>query len=469
MVHAPEQSILADHTVVTAPSSELSFLAVSSPAPGRNKAGNDATTAKAHSSAPKESSEQWTYVVNLTATMLPGITPGDGGGAGSPYKYKQLSKLKELTKNSNSQVIVQEFDPTLNTVKRYELQHGKLLQLPVVKSAGIANDLQNVLALAPKTGHLALIQEAHGNGDLGFDTDAGKFAVSDFQLAVKAGLQATGRKNLDVLSMDSCLMANVHVLAKISGLASRVVASELEEFSSVELSSTPPVTQFDMQPIDKYLSAMLEKPPKDGAEAAATILAVSANICDKTSPALQTCGTPTLAVYNPEAAPAAERALDTLGTELKESIKDRNAANAIDGLLKNIPSIDEVPDHLRDVDTFAKGIVLLVNKGAIRDQNHHLANAARDVLNADHKLVSNFYLNSRARIVQLVGAKNLTGVNTFMPGPDFDIRSEAESFMSETSAQKYPRGKLFGTEISRSMPDDDAGGLSQFVRALRVR
>ena len=468
MVYTPEQFDPTDRNTVAAASSDLSLLSVSPQGRSRHLANGEIAATKTHSAEAKQA-DQWTYVVNLTAVMEPALGPNGAGGAGSEYKFNQLMKLANLTKNTNAEVIVQSYNPALNSVDRYELLNGQLHRLATVKSAGLSKDLQNVLALAPKTGHLALIQEAHGNGDIGFETDNGSFSVSNFRQSVKAGLKATGRTSLDVLSMDSCLMGNVQVIAKMSGLAQGVVASELEEFSSVGMSHSPPITQFDMQPIDKYLTAMIKNPPKDGMDAAATIVAVSARSCDNTEASLQTCGTPTLAIYHPEAAPAAEQALDQFGVALQPTIRDRKSAAAIDGLLKRIPEIDENSDHLRDVDTFARGILSLVDKGVIRDQNHRLAQAAQNVLNADQKLVSNFYLNRKARIVQLVGAENLSGENAFIPGPDFDIRSEAEAFNSQFDAQHAPKAQLLDKEILRSLPDDYPSGWSRFVKEMRAR
>lgn len=476
MTYPSEQSSLKDHLDISVPKNDLSLLAaVSSPFSYAGPQNEQVHTGKTdsglpekNSASPKQSPESWTYVVNLTATLFPALGTGsEGAGAGN--KYSELMKLKELTKNSNSEVIVQEFDSTTAMLKRFELSHGQIHEFTPIKSSGNADDLQKLLSMAPKTGHLALIQEAHGQGDLGFDTDAGVFAVADFTQAVKKGLRETGRSSLDMLSMDSCLMANIQVLAKMSGLADKVVASELEEFSSVELSHSPPITQFDMQPISKYLEALLKKPPKDGEEAAETVVSVSAKSCSLETPKWQTCGTPTLGIYDPAVAPEAEKALNQFGVALQEAAKNPATERAIDSLIDQLPDMSEVADHLRDVDKFANGVVSLINKGVISDPFYHVLNAAQNVLSTDRRLMSNFYLNPEARIVKIVGKGNLTGLNTFLPGTNFDVVSEAENVMSENSAKLIPRRTLLDAEIKRSLPDAYPSGWSSFIKAIRSK
>jgi len=459
-----DESNLRNRSSALPSTGDLSLLSLNAEPAGTAGNGNQ----EGHGSQPSSSSEathhdpgSWTYLVNLTATMLP------DNQAGSGYKFNQLRNLKDLTRNSNSEVIVQEFDAGTGMLERYELAHGEIHNFQPVKSAGTAADLQSLLAAAPRGGQLALINEAHGNGDLGFEGDAGKLSVNDFERAIKTGLASTGRTSLDVLSMDSCLMANVQVLCKVSGLAKNVVASELEEFSSVALSETPPATVFDMQPIDQYLSAMLQKPPQSGREAADEMLSVSAKSCDALAPTQEGCGTPTLAIYNPEAAPESERALDQLGTELQLAIKDPGAKKAVDSLIGQIPDVSIVSDHLRDVDGFATGVINLIKRGTISDGDHRLQQAAQDVVNADRNLVRAFYVNPKSKIVEIVGQNHLTGLNTFLPGPQFDVRSEAEDMVNLQDSKTLPLQNLLDREIQRSLPDDYSGGWAGFVGTIR--
>lgn len=404
----------------------------------------------------------WTYLVNLTATMFP------NNGAGSGYKYQQLMNLKDATKDSGSEVIVQSFDANSGLLNRYEIAHGQIHEYKAIKSAGTAQDLQSLLELAPRTGHLALINEGHGNGDLGFTGDAGDLSVSDFEQAVATGLSHTGRTNLDLLSMDSCLMANVQVLNKLNSLAANVVASELEEFSSVTLGE-PLVTQYDMQPIDKYLLHVLQNPPKDGAQAAADVLSVSARDCDLLAPAQEACGTPTLTTFNHQSASDAERALDQFGTQLELAVKDAATRKTVDSLIGQLHDVSQVGDHLRDVDTFADGIIKLIDSGAIKDQGADLLQAAQAVLKADSALVKSFYTNPNTKIEKVFGLENkLHGLNTFLPGPDFDVRGEAENIVGPKDAQSLPFNVLLDKEIQRSVPDDSSGGWAKFIRAMRA-
>jgi hypothetical protein len=422
--------------------------------------GGDLSAAPISQPAPADSSS-WTYLVNLTATMLP---PNQ---AGSGYKFKLLENLKEDTKSSHAEVMVQAFDADTGMLQRYKIAHGQISQFAPVRSLGTYQDLQNLIAQAPKDGHLGLINEAHGNGDVGFDGDAGKYSVSQFGQAIKRGLASNGHAPLDFLSMDSCLMSNVQVLAALSGLTENVVASEFEEFSITALSSVPPETIYDMQPIDQYLSALIKHEPKDGKEAVNRLLSISAKGCDALTRAQDGCGTPTLGVYNLATAPEAERALDDFGKALQLAIKNPSTRRNVDSLIAGLPDVSVAGDHLRDVDGFATGVINLIQSGAVKDGDHRLKQSAEDVLKADKNLVQSLYVNTKARIISLYGNKPIHGLNTYLPGTELDIRADAESIVGSMQAQTLPVNTLLNDEIQSSLPDSPSGGWAGFVKSLR--
>jgi hypothetical protein len=403
----------------------------------------------------------WTYLVNLTATML----PINGGGSG--HKYDQLKNLKDLTKDTNSEVIVQQYDDQTGMLRRYEIAHGQINEFEPTMSFGTAKDLQNLVAMAPSQGHIGLINEAHGNGALGFHGDAGALSIENFQTAVQNGLASTGRTSLDVLSIDSCLMGNVNFLSSVSSLSKHIVASELEEFSSIELSASPPRTIYDMQPADAYLAAMLKHPPADGKEAAKTIFDVSSKTCDAQSPPNNACGTPTLAIYDSQAAPQAELALDKFGETLQQTIKDPSARSAVDALIGKFPDLSQNGDHLRDVDSFAQGVIGLIDSGQLSDPHRRLRDAAVSSIAADKALVKGAYLNTNSLWAQIVGTQNLHGLNVFLPGANFDIRKEAENLVDIDDAKMMPLNELLDKEIASALPNDSNGGWANFVRTLR--
>lgn len=463
----PQADNLSFHAILSSQDrSKVVQMAESRPSPASTNALDQnrtdigpGTAANLQSSADAKS---WTYLVNLTATML----PFDGGG--SAYKYERLKHLQDLTIGSNSRVIVQEYEDKTGLLRRYEIANGQINESEPTPSAGTAKDLQNLVALAPEQGHIGLINEAHGNGSLGFHGDAGKLSIDQFEDAVKRGLAAKGRSSLDMLSMDSCLMGNVQVLSKLSGLSKQVVASELEEFSSVEMSATPPLTIYDMQPQYAYLQALLKHPPADGAEAARTIFEVSSKNCDSDAPSHQACGTPTLAIYDSQAAPAAERALDEFGSKLQEVITNPSAKSAVDGLIGEFSDISQAGNHLRDVDSFAQGTLRLIDSGKLSDPDLGLRTAAQNVIAADKALVKNTYLNTNSRWAQALGPQNLRGLNVFLPGANFDVRKEAENFFSVPEVKNLPLNRLLDLEIAASLPDNTNGGWANFVRALRT-
>jgi hypothetical protein len=422
--------------------------------------GGDLPAAPASQSIPADSGS-WTYLVNLTATMLP---PNQ---AGSGYKFNLLQNLKEETKSSHAEVMVQAFNADTGMLQRYTIAHGQISQFAPVKSLGTNQDLQNLIAQAPKGGHLGLINEAHGNGDVGFDGDAGKYSVREFGQAIKRGLESSGHPRLDFLSMDSCLMSNVQALATLSGLTENVVASEFEEFSITALSSVQPKTIYDMQPIDQYLSAMIKHEPKDGKEAVTEMLSISAKGCDTLAPTQDGCGTPTLGIYNLATAPEAERALDDFGKALQFAIKDPTTRRNVDSLITRLPDVSVAGDHLRDVDGFAAGVINLIQGGTIKDGDHRLKQSAEGVLKADKNLVQSLYVNTNTKIISLYGNKPIHGLNTYLPGTELDIRGDAEALVGSMQAQTLSVKALLNDEIQSSLPDSPSGGWAGFIKSLR--
>jgi hypothetical protein len=265
-------------------------------------------------------------------------------------------------------------------------------------------------------------------------------------------------------------MANIQTMSTISSLSKAVVASELEEFSLVSMSDNPPTTTFDMQPLDQYLSQMIKQQPKDAEDAAAKVFSASTNACELLAPKQEGCGTPTLAILNPEKADAAKLALNNLGAELTTAISNAEEKRTIDALIAGSHDVSQAGDHLRDLDTFAKSVIASIEQGTLHDSKGSLKQAAQQVLEADAALVISSYVNPKTKIVEVFGLdKKLHGINTFLPGPDFDIRAEAENLVGSKQAQSLPLAELLDKEIKSSLADDAAGNWANFVRTLRSK
>lgn len=420
---------------------------------------------KAAEKAPASADDKsWTYLVNLTASMMP------NNWAGSGYKYKLLKGLEDQSKGSNSKIIVQQFDEK-GMLSRYEIAGGKLREFAPVKSQGTARNLQSLVELAPKEGRVALLNQAHGKGDIGFSGDEEDLSVSAFEKSIKAGLAPSGRKSLDLLSMDSCLMANVQALDKLSSVSTNILASQLEMFSVVSISSDPVLTKYDMQPLDQYLSKWLQSPPKDGYDAANIAMAVSVADCKNWAAKDQGCGTPTIGIYDSAASPASARALDNFGRQLAASISDAESRKAVESLISTMKDLSINDFHLRDVDSFAAGIIKLIEEGKIKDAKGELKVAAQASLEANQKLVKQFYVSPESKIVQIKAGdgKSLRGLNVFLPGPDFNIRAESEELVGEREAKTLPIEVLLEKRIQASLPDASKGGWANFIRALHSK
>jgi hypothetical protein len=156
--------------------------------------------------------EAWTYLVNLNASIADPAVPGVWGAS---FEKQQLQELAGLTENSDSTVIVQA--RTIQNgkpwVEEYEMSHGQISFKKPHESAGFGKDLTDLIAQAPAGGKLALINQAHGGGSEGLtadrpSTDGDRLTLDQFEKAVENGLEKSGHKSLDFLSLDSCIMAN---------------------------------------------------------------------------------------------------------------------------------------------------------------------------------------------------------------------------------------------------------------------
>jgi hypothetical protein len=139
----------------------------------------------------------------------------------------------------------------------------------------------------------------------------------------------------------------------------------------------------------------------------------------------------------------------------------------VDALIGKFPDLSQNGDHLRDVDSFAQGVIGLIDSGQLSDPHRRLRDAAVSSIAADKALVKGAYLNTNSLWAQIVGTQNLHGLNVFLPGANFDIRKEAENLVDIDDAKMMPLNELLDKEIASALPNDSNGGWANFVRTLR--
>ncbi len=240
------------------------------------------STEKSNDSTKKPN--EWTVVVDLTATK--NMAHVDGPDAkpqieskGAPEKYKKLQELAAESANKPVTFVVQmathgephllpngqlvEGDGNKNEpsqLTRYRIKDGKIEQLPAPKDEGFAKNLENLTRSAIEENpskKVALMLNADGGGNIGFQGDDGRASLDDVTGALKNALKGTDHQKLDLIDYDCCMMAQNGALNKNSEIANNAVASaETERVNS----------KIDGQNTPAQLKALLANPEISGAD-----------------------------------------------------------------------------------------------------------------------------------------------------------------------------------------------------------
>ena len=222
---------------------------------------------------------------------------GAHGHMGAEDKANLLKELKDKTKDHSVSIVLESLTAdgkdvpgaSLSTSKEpygaqmIVLRDGQEFDISNGKSKGLKGDLQDVLDFALKnqpSKNVALAINAHGIGDQGIlggtqenkGRENGRMTASELAGTIKSSLNKAGRDKLDVVDMDSCLMAEMGVLHSMSGVTKQLVASERTE--KVKATPEAPATeQVDGQNLNAWISKVIDNPKMTDAQVAHEIVA----------------------------------------------------------------------------------------------------------------------------------------------------------------------------------------------------
>ncbi len=288
-------------------------------------------------------------------------------------------------------------------IERYIISDGKMKQIDVVNSRGLAADCKDLLSFASdrfKGEKVAVLVDSHGGGNRGLSGDTGRATVPQFVDAVKKGLK--GQKP-DLIDFDSCFMGQNGVMEAMREITKHVVASAETEGGLGQDLATP-------------IKALLKNPDLTGSDLGKTMVETArlqkasvdiprdkppqpTNIYEWVQQAL----TPT--PEKPKRVPIKTLAhfdlkhydnfrveLDELGKALCETIKDPKNRRVVDQLIETCPAYGD--RSKLDVKGFVEKVVEAATSGKLSDPENQIRIHGGRLLDAHKQLVpqySGFY------------------------------------------------------------------------------
>jgi hypothetical protein len=256
--------------------------ASSASSPSTSTPGADSKAAETGMNPPNE----WTVVADL-AILFDNV--GKSGHMGAEEKLHNLQALTDSTKGKPLTIIADVLvndgsdvpgQPLSKSKKGYEVERviihdGKETILPAVPSQGTQKDLQNLIEYSLKnapSNKVALAINAHGLGNQGVEGGMlgrgnGLVPVEDLSSTIQSALKSGGRDKLDLVDLDSCLMAQQGVLQQLAPVTNDLVASE-----AVETVSTNPA-DIDGQNLGKWIGDLVQNPSMTGVQLGKQIVA----------------------------------------------------------------------------------------------------------------------------------------------------------------------------------------------------
>ena len=389
----------------------------------------------------------WTVAINLTTTLDVVVDPSKDNSplthAGARNKAAQLLDLAESTKGKPLTLVVQNaepdphFHPSLGKATDYSsdeksaprngmllhsylIHDGKIDELPVRPSAGIAADTQALLETAGKqapSDRIALISQSHGGGPDGIEGDTGSATLEQVNSAIQNGLKGSGHDKLDVLDFDACSMGNSRVLTGLGQSARQIVASTETENAGA--------TGADGQNERAMIQALIAKPDMTAAQLAAqTVKIADAGLNDDRQPGQngqRKSGTNSLSQYDTSKIDQFNNAVSDLGNAMNTAWANEKNHGAIRADMDNTPLSTQREGHLgqypgvdvRDAKTFATNLVRDIDRRTISDPDGNLRRAAEAMLTSRDALIPNYHGANQG------GYDKQGGVSLFMPGNEF--------------------------------------------------
>ncbi len=324
---------------------------------------------------------------------------------GKPVAISVQVAVQDLKNDSNTPASLYKFFvPTPYHIDRYVIHDGEMKKVDSVNSAGYGGDVKNLLSFTStrfspeKSGMLV---DSHGNGNLGLSGDIGKVTIPHFTSSIKEGWK--GSKQLDLIDLDSCLMAQVGVLDSLRGVTRHVVASaETERALGQDLTQTlnaiidnPKISPSELGELIVENARMQRLPRVAPAVARPTnfyelIDSLKPIPKDKVPECIQVR---TLAHFDLANFDRYGKELDKLGDALVEAIKDPKNRRFIDSLIEDAPSYGDwfgEPGEAKDMKVFVDRIFKAIADKEMTDPQGDLRIHGGRLADAHKKLVESF-------------------------------------------------------------------------------
>ena len=404
--------------------------------------------------------QRWTMAIDLTTSIR------DEHGqlqAGAENKWQQLQKMAEETRGKPVTLVVSvpreeqgrqggqrssqapsregaakvpgADGPPVPTIDTYIVRDGQITKVESHRTDGMAGDVKDLLQTAAKVApsdHLGLVVQAHGTGlaSLGIAGDTGTATMSQLHDALKDGLSASGRSQLDVLDFDACQMASTDTVKSMHDVTRFMVASADEELADDK-------HRFDGQNLGAVVHDLLATPDQSAREVAHSFVAEADRGSNGTPYATsddrnhQRSGTDTLASIDMAQYKPFEQSFDQLGTALDQALRTQGNKEAIEAVVDQTGAVPgRMPGYeaaSRDTGEFARGILQAVQQGKIHDQDGALGRAAASFIDAQGKLVANYHGTDGYY-------RNMDGLSAILPATSEQSRRQMAASLTPAGA-----------------------------------
>jgi hypothetical protein len=378
----------------------------------------------------------WTVAVNLSAEIDTKYTQNGQTVElkdGEPHILNEVEKLKQDSIGKPDVTFVVQYadhnrdgakDASANGwyVHRLVIKDGQMVpqeqdghQSTQVDSPsqGYAQDITGLLKSASpydQGSRLAFVNQSHGDGMGGVTggnetvddtvkpnpkttwTPYGTASPDELVEAVKQGLG--NRQKLDLLDLDCCMEGEGSVLGKLKSITDDVVASAQEE--------TAGVGNADGQNLRAPLNALLNNPNMTGSQLGDSFVQEAQQGANnyRFANGIES-GTSTLAHYDLTKLDGYNRALDNLGGELTNLVKnDTHNQEVIQGIMNQTfkyGHIGEAPgqqnptEQRGDILQFLEKLSQAENNNQLDDPTHKLSSLINNVGKAEDQLVKSYY------------------------------------------------------------------------------
>jgi hypothetical protein len=380
---------------------------------------------------------RWAVAIDLTATIDP---PGTDQMLGAEVKVERLLEFADRTEGSDLTLVVQATGLDGN-VDRYVIRDGQVEHVHHGASEGMQDNLDALLETAEQYApaeHLGLILQSHGAGANGINAGpggSGSLSLGELEQTIRQSLERTGRDALDFLNFDSCSMGDYSVIDAVAQVAQNIIASQETEGACT--------ATVDGQNLEAVFERALNDPDLtadsfaqhfvDAAEAGEHGAATS--VGDEADVNCQ--GVSTLAVFNTEAEPQFEAALNHLGTELASLVKeDPSALEALGLDISGSQSLPvrarevAIPTSQRDLAQFLEHLKASILSGEINDADGSLTAAIDGVAGASEALITGFY--GSGEMYSAMG-----GLSVFLPQPELFSGERRARHMAQSMVENF--------------------------------